>query len=141
MNGKNAAVRTLRGTGKHAGTCVMSASGTGDLLPFVIIYKHKTKFDKKESEAYEKLEHVRVVKSKSSYINEDIWSKEVIGGVMYEYLRKTFGEYWADCKSLVLSDGHASHFTMAVLVECAHNSIFPALPRPIVCVSASQLMI
>lgn len=129
LKGTDAAVRSLRGTGKRAGTCVMSASGDGSLLPFIIIYKRKTKWEKKEAEAYKKLKHVHVVMSNSSYINEDIWSKEVVGQV-YTHLKEKFGEYWFEKRYILASDGHGAHFTTKSLAECARNSIFPVFTPP-----------
>jgi hypothetical protein len=69
--GQDAAVRILRGTGKRAGTCVIACTA-GDLSKFVLIFKRKTPFGKKESEYYSKLPNVRVTYSESSYINEGL---------------------------------------------------------------------
>jgi hypothetical protein len=84
--GKDAAVRCLRGTGKRFGTVVIMCSGNGDLARFVIIYKLKTEFPKKELEEYKKLKNVIVTHSASSYINENLWIKSVIDKQLHEML-------------------------------------------------------
>jgi hypothetical protein len=59
VSGQDAAVRTLRGTGKRAGTCVVACNAHGDLSKFVLIFKRKTPFSKKEADHYSKLKNVR----------------------------------------------------------------------------------
>lgn len=48
LKGSDAAVRTLRGTGKRFGTCIMMCSAAGKIAKFVLIFKRKTQFPKRE---------------------------------------------------------------------------------------------
>jgi hypothetical protein len=48
--GRDAAVRSLRGTEKRAGTAVLCCSATGELSTIVLIFKRKTAWSKKEAE-------------------------------------------------------------------------------------------
>jgi hypothetical protein len=128
--GQDAAVRTLRGTGKRAGTCVIACTAAGDLSKFVLIFKRKTPFGKKESEYYSKLPNVRVTYSESSYINEGLWMREVIDHQVFEPVQRAYGRDWVKRNYILLSDNHTSHRTDAVLKHCKDYNILPLFTPP-----------
>lgn len=131
FSGQDAAVRTLTGTGKRFGTCVVIANAAGELLPFVIIFKAgKRGFKTAEEEEFKKHKNVTVTFSKSSYITEDIWIKKVIEGVVLRFIMKRYGVDFHKRRYLFLSDNHGSHHTDGVLETCHRNSILPAFTPP-----------
>jgi hypothetical protein len=90
--GQDAAVRTLRGTGKRFGTCVILSSATGDLLKFVLIFKAGKKGLKKQEVAhFKQFSNVVVVHSESSYITEALWRNTVINDVLFKYIQTKWG--------------------------------------------------
>jgi hypothetical protein len=128
-HGKQAAVRTLRGTGKRFGTCVITAAASGEILKFVIIFKG-TKPKQKEVERFKEFKHCFVAWSATSYINESIWSDLVIGRVMFDHLHSKYGVDWIKRRYLHLSDNHSSHQTARALAACRRHCIFPAFTPP-----------
>lgn len=129
--GGDAAARTLTGTGKRFGTCVVISNGAGDLLRFVIIYKAgKTGLRDAEVEQFKKLPNVIVTCSPTSYITEDIWAREVIDGVVFKFISKRYGRDWCKRRYIFLSDNHSAHHTKKVLETCLRNGILPAFTPP-----------
>jgi hypothetical protein len=131
QKGSHAAVRTLRGTGKRFGTCVMVCNGAGEMLKFVLIFKAGKKgLSEKEMERFKPFSNVIVTWTKSSYISEDIWGKKVIEGVLLKHIMQQYGRDFHKRRFLFLSDNHSSHQTVNVLETCFRNSIWPAFTPP-----------
>jgi hypothetical protein len=131
VKGSNAAVRTLRGTGKRFGTCVVICDGDGNLLKFVIIFKGGKKgLPPAEVKQYAEMRNVIVTHSKSSYITESLWSDVVVGKVLFEHLRERWGRDFYKRRYLFLSDNHGSHQTEKALAACYDNAIYPAFTPP-----------
>lgn len=129
--GMDAAVRSLRGTGKRFGSCVVICSAAGDLLDFVLIFKAGKKgLPAKELEKFAQYPHVHVTYTRSSYINEQIWRNTVIGKVLFNHIQAKFGRDFSKRRYLFLSDNHSSHQTAAVLEECKRNGVFPCFTPP-----------
>jgi hypothetical protein len=126
-----AAVRTLRGTGKRFGTCVMICDGAGQLLKFVIILKAGKKgLSAAEQAKFAPFSNVIVTWTKSSYITEDIWRTKVIEGVLLKYIMDRYGRDFHKRRFLFLSDNHSAHQTVGVLDACFRSSIWPAFTPP-----------
>ncbi|MEZ0208890.1 MAG: hypothetical protein ACAH17_01790 [Candidatus Paceibacterota bacterium] len=129
--GQDAAVRTLRGTGKRFGTCVVICSAAGDLLKFVLIFKAGVKGLKKaEIERFKQFPNVVVVHSKSSYITEEIWRQTIINDVLFKHIQGKYGRDFYKRRYLFLSDNHSSHQTTGVLKECYNNCIYACFTPP-----------
>lgn len=133
--GKDAAVRTLRGTGKRFCTLIIGAKAIGakadgDLLPVVVIFKKKKDFLAKEKEVYDKLKHVIVTYSESSYVNEQIWKNKVVDKMVLQDFMRKYGREFYKRRALLLSDNHSSHLTPNVLKYCGQNAIMPAFTPP-----------
>jgi hypothetical protein len=130
QKGSHAAVRTLRGTGKRFGTCVMICNGAGMLLKFVLIFKAGKKgLSAKETAKFAEYSNVIVTWTKSSYISEEIWQRKVIEGVLLHYIMQRYGRDFHKRRFLFLSDNHTAHQTAGVLETCHRNSIWPAFTR------------
>lgn len=54
VRGSDAAVQTLRGTGKRFGTCVMVCNAAGQLLQFVVIFKALKRIPEAEAALFRK---------------------------------------------------------------------------------------
>ena len=106
--GKDAAVRSLRGTGKRFGTCVILCSADGELLKFVLILKAGKKgLPPDEVERFKQYSNVIVTYSESSYITEEIWRKVVITQVLFRHIQKKGGQdFWKDVTSFSLTIIH-----------------------------------
>lgn len=129
--GQDAAVRTLRGTGKRFGTCVVLCSAAGDLLKFVLIFKAGKKgLKKSEIARFKEFSNVVVVHSESSYITEALWRNTVINDVLFKYIQAKWGRDFYKRRYLFLSDNHSSHQTKSVLEECYSNCIYPCFTPP-----------
>ncbi len=129
LKNSDAAVRTLRGTGKRFGTCIIMCSAAGKVAKFVLIFKRKTQFPKCELDHYARLPNVIVTYSESSYVNEDIWMKQVVDLQLYNEL-KTFGRDFYKRRYLLVSDFHSAHHTDSVLEHCAKNHVWPVFTPP-----------
>jgi hypothetical protein len=128
MKGGDAAVRSIVGCAKRAGTAILSVAGDGELLPIILIFKRNSPWAKKEDTAYKKLRNVIVVYSSSSYINDALWTKELIGKVLVPFWECEFGNDFRNGrqKCIHISDNHASHFTSDSLKYYDKRNIFPA---------------
>jgi hypothetical protein len=129
--GRDAAVRTLRGTGKRFGTCVVTCSANGDLLKFVLIFKAGQKgLKKQELDNFKKYSNVVVVSSESSYITELLWRNTIISNILFKYIQNKWGRDFCKQRYLFVSDNHSAHQTKNVLKECDVNCIYPIFTPP-----------
>lgn len=131
FKGHDAAVRTLRGTGKRFGTCVMICDARGNLLKFVLIFKAGKKgFNAKLIESFKQYPNVVVVTNSSSYITESLWIRHVIDRVLLKHIMDTWGKDFHKRRYIFLSDNHSSHQTKGVIDHCERNAIFPCFTPP-----------
>lgn len=129
--GTTAAVRSLRGTGKRFGTCVVICSAAGELLDFVLILKAgKRGLPAKKLEKFAAYPNVHVTDTTTSYINEQIWRNIVVGKVICRHIQNKFGRDFRKRRYLFLSDNHSCHQTASVLEECKNNGILPCFTPP-----------
>jgi hypothetical protein len=128
--GQDAAVRSLRGVGKRAGTAIISFTASGVLLPIVLIFKRTTPFPKKELAHFKKHSGLRVVYSSTSYVNERIWCNTVIDQVLVPYFKKVFGPNYGKARGIHVSDNHSSHQTSGSLTTYEANHIIPFFTPP-----------
>lgn len=131
IRGMDAAVQSLRGTGKRFGTCVMVCSAAGELLKFVVIFKAVKRVPEAEAALFKKeFPNVIVAWTKSSYITEDVWSDVVVDKVLLAHLVQAFGRDVWKRRYLFLSDNHSSHQTKKVLENCQRSCVFAAFTPP-----------